>query len=40
MTPPEEKLPHTVAELYAQFAESAKLGQAIKANLRGLGYGG
>jgi hypothetical protein len=24
----------------AQFAESAKLEQAIKANLRGLGYGG
>ena len=29
-----------VAELHAQFAESAKLEQAIKANLRGLGYGG
>ena len=28
-----------VAELHAQFAESAKLEQAIKANLRGLGYG-
>jgi len=27
-------------ELRAQFAESAKLEQAIKANLRGLGYGG
>ena len=27
-------------ELHAQFAESAKLEQAIKANLRGLGYGG
>ncbi len=26
-------------QLYAQFVESAKLGQAIKANLRGLGYG-
>ena len=26
--------------LHAQFAESAKLEQAIKANLRGLGYGG
>ena len=25
---------------HAQFAESAKLEQAIKANLRGLGYGG
>ena len=29
-----------VAERYGQFAESAKLEQAIKANLRGLGYGG
>ena len=29
-----------VAELHTQFAESAKLGKAIKANLRGLGYGG
>ena len=28
-----------VAELQAQFAESAKLEQAIKSNLRGLGYG-
>ena len=27
-----------VAELLAQFAESAKLEQAIKANLRGLGF--
>ena len=27
-------------ELHAQFAESAKREQAIKANLRGLGYGG
>ena len=25
-------------DLHAQFAESAKLEQAIKANLRGLGY--
>jgi hypothetical protein len=41
--------PRRVAELHAQFAdlsacdaqaESAKLEQAIKANLRGLGYGG
>jgi type I restriction enzyme M protein len=32
--------PRLVAELNAQFAESAKLEQAIKANLRGLGYGG
>ncbi len=29
-----------VAELHAQFAESAKLEKAIKANLRGRGYGG
>ena len=29
-----------VAELHTQFAESAKLEQAIKANLRGLGYAG
>ena len=32
--------PRLVTELHAQFAESAKLEQAIKANLRGLGYGG
>jgi len=32
--------PRLVAALHAQFAESAKLGKAIKANLRGLGYGG
>ncbi len=38
--PFEEKMPRLVAELHAQFAESAKLEQAIKANLRGLGYGG
>ena len=37
--PFEEKMPRLVAELNAQFAESAKLEQAIKANLRGLGYG-
>ena len=36
----EDKLPRLVAELHAQLAESAKLKQAIKANLRGLGYGG
>ena len=35
-----EKMPRLVAELHAQFAESAKLEQSIKANLRGLGYGG
>jgi hypothetical protein len=32
--------PHLVAELYAKFAESAKLVEAITANLKGLGYGG
>ena len=37
--PFEEKMPRLVAELHAQFAESAKLEQAIKTNLRGLGYG-
>jgi type I restriction enzyme M protein len=37
--PFEEKLSRLVAELHAQFAESAKLEEAIKANLRGLGYG-
>ena len=35
----EEKMTHLVAELHAQFVESAKLEQAIKANLTGLGYG-
>lgn len=38
--PFEEKMPRLVAELYAQFAESEKLEQAITANLKGLGYGG
>jgi type I restriction enzyme M protein len=37
--PFEEKMPRLVAELEAQFAESARLEQAIRANLRGLGYG-
>ena len=32
--------PRLVAELHAHFVESAKLEQGIKANLRGLGYGG
>lgn len=32
-------LQSNVAELNAQFSESAKLEQAIKANLKGLGYG-
>ena len=38
--PFEEKMPRLVAELHAQFAESAKLEEAIQANLKGLGYGG
>lgn len=38
--PFEEKMPRLVSELESQFAESAKLEQTIKANLRGLGYGG
>ena len=33
-----EKMPRLVAELHAQFAESAKLEAAIRANLKGLGY--
>ena len=36
--PFEEKMPRLVAELHAQFAESAKLEQAIRKNLKGLGY--
>ena len=45
-----EKMPRLVAERHAEptlrsfseggFFESAKLEEAIKANLRGLGYGG
>jgi type I restriction enzyme M protein len=38
--PFEEKMPRLVAELHSQFAESAKLEQAIKTNLKELGYGG
>jgi type I restriction enzyme M protein len=34
----EEKMPRLVAEMHAQFAESAKLEQAIKHNLECLGY--
>ncbi len=34
-----EKMPRLVAELHAQFAESAKLESAIKANMEKLGYG-
>jgi len=37
--PFEEKMPRLVAELQGQFAESAKLEAAIRANLKGLGYG-
>ena len=36
--PFEEKMPRLVAELHAQFAESAKLEKLIKKNLKGLGY--
>lgn len=38
--PFEEKMPRLVAELHAQFAESARLEKTIRANLKGLGYGG
>jgi len=37
--PFEEKMTRLVAELHTQFAESAKLEQAIKVNLKGLGFG-
>lgn len=37
--PFEEKMPRLVAELHSQFAESAKLEQAIKQRLADLGYG-
>ena len=37
--PFEEKMPRLVAELHAQFAESAKLEKAITANLKELAYG-
>ncbi len=37
--PFEEKMPHLVAELHVQFAESAKLESTIRANLEKLGYG-
>jgi len=36
--PFEERMPRLVAELQAQFAESAKLEKLIKKNLKGLGY--
>ncbi len=38
--PFEEKMPRLVAELKGQFSESAKLEAVIRANLKGLGYGG
>jgi type I restriction enzyme M protein len=38
--PFEERMRRLVDELRGQFAESAKLEQAIKANLKGVGYGG
>jgi type I restriction enzyme M protein len=38
--PFEEKMKRLVATLNEQFAESAKLEKTIKANLKGLGYGG
>lgn len=37
--PFEDKMPRLAAELDAQFDESEKLAQVIRANLRGLGYG-
>lgn len=40
MTRREGTTPRPAAELRAQLAESAKLGQPVKANWRGLGYGG
>ncbi|MCP5556685.1 MAG: SAM-dependent DNA methyltransferase [Verrucomicrobiaceae bacterium] len=36
--PFEEKMPRLVAELHAQFAESAKLEQSIRKNLESLGF--
>jgi type I restriction enzyme M protein len=36
--PFEEKMPRLVAELHAQFAESAKLEEAIRVNLKLLGF--
>lgn len=37
--PFDQKMQRLVAELHSQLAESAKLEKAIKANLKGLGYG-
>jgi len=39
MTEPRKNRQRLVSELNSQFAESAKLEAAIKANLEGLGYG-
>jgi type I restriction enzyme M protein len=36
--PFEEKMPRLVAELESQFAESAKLEAAIRANLKSMGF--
>ena len=36
----EEKIQSSEAQLQSQIAESAKLEQAINANLKGLGHGG
>jgi type I restriction enzyme M protein len=36
--PFEEKMPRLVAELHAQFAESHRLEESIRANLKGLGF--
>ena len=38
--PFDEKMQRLTTELIQQFAESRKLEAAIKANLKGLGYGG
>ena len=38
--PFEEKMPRLLAELNSLFTESAQLEKTIKANLKGLGYGG
>lgn len=40
MCSPSENRQRLVAKLNSQFAESAELEQAIKANLMRLGYGG
>jgi hypothetical protein len=40
MSKAKDKMPKRAGELHAQFAEPAKLEQAIQAKLRELGYGG